>query len=520
MSKKILILLFAFIIYSRVNAQEQFIIYNNDAERLALKSTNSPADCIKAALLADVSSDEANKIISNLDNALKALGQELGNIQQADKRLKAITNKLKAVFLKNYDNSATFSSMLVNGNYRDVGASVLYAYALEQYKIPYQIKETQTYIYVAAYPETYNITLETTDPQKEYITVTDQGKQIIVNLLVKLKYVDEDDVNKIGVQQAYNDFFYKESMALSLKDATGFLYYNKAAENLDAEKYERAYSNILKAQILYPAKRVEFLRKIILNDLIGTLKFNDLRDWVAIANATTYPGFDDKAKEYLKNQFDNLVQNKLWKEGRKETVDQVYNLLALSLKDTILRNDLDKVYYAEVGRYNIVANNYVEGLDYLSKAIAKNPNNVIVKSMIINVIGQKLLNQSIGSMNNISILDKYSKQFSFFAADPTVHSSYIYNYAYLSYYAFEKEDKVNGEKYLQLMRTKLDNAKPEVIKNEQQIGNVFGKASEYYYRTQGKQKAMQILNAGIKYAPNNETLARKIKVLVDSNKKH
>jgi len=66
---------------------------------------------------------------------------------------------------------------------------------------------------------------------------------------------------------------------------------------------------------------------------------------------------------------------------------------------------------------------------------------------------------------------------------------------------------------MQLVRNELDNLKPGIMKNDTQLADMFGKASEFYYRKQGKQKALQILNIGLKYFPNSEEINRKIKVI-------
>lgn len=517
MVKKILFFLFACIIYNDARAQESFIIYNNDAERVLFKSANTSEDYIKLALVAEMSESEEQKIATHLSNDLKQIENELPNNQPPEKRLQKLLQILHSSFLKKYDEKALFNDVFNTGNYNSTDASILYAYILEQYHITYQIKEEPTRVYVLAYPATSNILLETIDPQKGYFAPDDNAKQNYINDLIKLKYLEENYVKDVGVERAFNDFFYNKG-SITLKETVGLLYYNKAVQNFQLDKIDQAYSNILKATIFYPAKKCEFLQKAILLQKIQNLKFNELRDWQAITYASNNIYVNEETKKYLKFQFDDLVENKLWKEGKQESVDQAFNYLYLNLKDSTLKNSIEQTYYSEVGRYNLVANRYPEALQYLSKAIVKNPNNLLVKSMIMSVIVQKFLDQGVGSIHNINLLDQYIKEFSFLAADPVIRSTYIYNYSYLSYSAFNKEDKFNGEKYMQLMRNELDNLKPGTVKSEEQIGNVFGKASEYYYRTQGKQKALQILNAGLKYAPNSEQIARKIKVIVDSSK--
>jgi hypothetical protein len=511
MAKKLLVLILIVFINRSLKAQEHFLIYNSDSEKSLLTSVQSPVDDIKLALVADLNDNDANTLLAKLNSDIKQLGWEATADQKTDKRLKTLFQKVHSTFLKKYDENAAFSKLFNTGEYQCVGASILYAYILEQCKIPYQIKETPTHVYVVAYPESYNILFETTDPTKGYFVPDDKSKANYIKQLVKSKYLDEVYVSKVGIDQAFNEFFYSKT-SITLKEAVGLLYYNKAIEKMDADKASEAYSNISKAQILYPAKKNEFLKSQIMDQMIQNFKFNELKDWEGLTYSVNSKGATEDSKKYVEYQFNELIQSKLWKEGQKDKVVEVYNYLRTNLKDSTLESNIEENYLFESARYEYNSNRYPEALQYLDKAIIKSPNSLMVKSMMVDLIAVKMMDQQTGSARSIAWLDHNVARYPFLAANTVIRSAYLYNYTFLSYTAFSKEDAISGGKYMKLMMYELDTYKDHAVKNEIQIGNAFGRASEYYYRKQGKQKAMEILNTGLKYVPDNELLLRKIKV--------
>ncbi len=288
MIKNLLFLFVILILCHPIKAQEHFITYNNDAEKSLINNAKSPDDFIKLALVANMNEGDANATVSKLNEDIKQLNWESSANQKPEKRLKQLFQMVHATFLKKYEEKASFNQLFSDGEYQCVGASILYAYILDKFQVSYQVKELPTHVYVVAYPESYNILLETTDPAKGYFLPDAKSKENYVNALIKAKYLDEDYVKKVGIDQAFNEFFYSKTN-IALKEAVGVLYYNKAVEELDAEKYNEAYSNIAKAQVLYPAKKNEFLETAIMEEMTKNFKFDDIKDWEGLTFNTKVP---------------------------------------------------------------------------------------------------------------------------------------------------------------------------------------------------------------------------------------
>jgi len=510
MIRKLLLFTVIVVIQQAVSAQEHFITYNNESEKALLNTSQSPAEYIKLALVAEVGENDANSLLKRADDDIKQLNWESTSDQKTEKRLKQLFQKIHAAFLRQYNEKAKFSQLFTTGDYQCVGASILYAYILEQYKIPYQIKETPTHVYVVAYPDSYNILLETTNPTFGYYAPDAKMKANYVQTLVKSKFIDQGHVDQVGIDQAFNEVFYSKT-SITLKNAVGLLYYNKSLEKIDANRYADAYSDMAKAEILYPATKHEFLKNDIMNEVLKNSKFDDMKDWEALVYIVNSPITAEDEKKNVEYEFNELIQNKLWKSAQKDKVDEVFAYLTKNLKDSTLRSNIEDNYLMENGRYAYLSHKNAEAQMYLGKEVLKNPNNPLPKSLLVDLITPQFANQS-GSVQNIELLNQYTQRFPFMAKDPVIRSIYLYNYAFMSLAAFVQNNGATGDKYMKIMMNEMDNFKDYTQKNDLLVSKVFGKASEYYYRKQGKQKAMEILNTGLKYEPTSEDLLRKIRV--------
>lgn len=513
MIKNLLLLSSFFFVSYSLKAQEHFISYHNDTEKTLIANAKLPDDYMKLALAAKMNEADANATVAQLNDRIKQLDWESTANQKPEKRLKQLFQMIHATFLKRYEEKASFDQLFTTGEYQCAGASILYAYILDKFQVPYEIKELPTHVYVVAYPGSYNILLETTDPAKGYFVPDAKTKENYINALIKAKYLDADYVKKVGTDKAFDEFFYSKTN-ITLKEAIGVLYYNDAIEKMDDTKYNDAYSSIAKAQVLYPAKKNEFLQNAIMEELVKNFKFEDVKDWEGLVYNVNSSNSDEDKKKYVEFQFDNLIQKKLWKAAQKNKVDEVHDYLEKNLKDSTLKNDIEDEYLMENARYAYTSNNYTEAQAYIEKAIARNPANPQPKSMLTDMIGPKFNGQP--SVETVKSLDQYIAKYPFLGSDPRIRSICLYSYSYLTYYYFSINDGQQGDKYLKTMCNELDTHNNYLNRNDAQIAMAFGKASEFYYRKNGKSKSIDVLNTGLKYVPANELLLRKIKVLKDS----
>src|ERR1700759_4427138 len=112
MLKKLLIITIILSAIVKAKAQENFIIYNNDTEKLLFKGVTNSDDCLKLTLAADMSEADAHKYYGNLTNDAKQIGSELDKIPQAEKKVQKLQEVLHGSYLKNVSPAARFADVL------------------------------------------------------------------------------------------------------------------------------------------------------------------------------------------------------------------------------------------------------------------------------------------------------------------------------------------------------------------------------------------------------------------------
>ncbi|HKG06485.1 MAG TPA: hypothetical protein VKB19_08505 [Pedobacter sp.] len=489
-------------------AQEKFIKYHNDSEKAAISALGDYKASFKLALLANMPETDAQVYVDKVDAFITGLNWANEASGKPEKKLKPVFNQIHAHFLKKYEHTASFDQIFSSGTYQCVNASILYAYILESLKIPYQIKEMPTHVYVVAYPDQFNIMIETTDPTKGYYVPTEKGKETYIKDLIKSKYLEQAYVDKTGVDKAFNEFFYGKSN-ISFKEAVGLLYYNKFVSHAEKQEFADAYSDIYKANVLYPAKKHEFQRVAMLAELIRNFKFEQMHEWEALTmlvNSET----SVESNDYLKFKFFDAMTSNLFRSSLKAKNDSVYNFIYANLKDASLKRDIEDQYLQETARFLYLAGKLDEARDYAEQGVIKNPKNPLMSSMLIDCILRKGMS-STGSVQNLKNLDAWSSKYDFIKTNVKVRSFYLYNYAFLSATSFEKEQLANGEKYYKLMVTELNSFNDHQDKNQTLMGMSFSGAVLYYFTKNQKQKVADAIAEGKKHCGEDPMFQQVVK---------
>ncbi len=525
MLKFFFIYVILFLSLEEVKAQKEikmdnFIIYNNASERSLLTAGKEPKDWLKLGLVSEVNESKGDQYLILTENYITGLHYEISQNKRPEKRLKELFKKIHDIFLKQYSDKASLTDLFESGTYQCVGASILYAYILEHYQIPYQIKETPTHVYVVAYPDTYNILLETTNPQFGYYAPDDKFKQTFIQTLIKEKIVLDDYVKKNGVDKVFNENYYAKT-SITLKEAIGLLYYNRALKNNDLEKYDLAYSDISKADILYSVKKNDYLRSIMLDQIMNNFKFNSLNEWQALILAINKDSSSQDHKNFLQTHFQNLIHYKLWESPQKTQVDSVYNFIMLNLNDSLLKTDIKDLYLSENAKYAYDSHNYAIAQKYSEESYQQNPNNPFIKRLLVNIMTEQYNSQK-GSLETINSMDSWLAKFPIFKREQEFQLLYVFNYSYISSNAFTKKNESEGEKYLQKLIQELEilkssSDKTAFDKTSIWTGTAFARAGIYYFNKVGKQKAVETIKKGLRYAPDNIDLNRFL-ISFNSNK--
>jgi hypothetical protein len=498
-------------------AQDDLVSYTSTAEKTQLHkdSPKTYKDYFRLALLSSLTESEATTYNKMVDDFVAGLNWQPST--RPDKKLKPIFEAVHFRFLKKYELNASFDQLFTSGTYQCVNASLLYAYILESLQIPYQIKELPTHVNVVAYPESYNIMIETTDPTKGYFVPSEKGKENYVNGLVKSKFLEESYVKKVGIEKAFNEFFYGKTN-ISLAEAVGLMYYNSVIRESENKSYKTAYSNSYKANFLYPAKKHEFMKISMLSELVDEQKIDNESDWaplVALANLD----HNQNTSNHLLYKFNEYLDRFVFKASKKIKADSVYQYLQKNLTDSTLKSNIKGHYLQEISRFLYISSKMEEGRPYFEQAVSFNPDNALTKNMLIEYIGRRSLTP-IATVQNLKKLDDWVARFPTLKAESRIKTMYLLHYIDLGNKAGNAEQEANVLKYYNLLAKGLkENAEIENLPEEEMAELMMG-AMAYYMMKKQKTKAMEALDLGIKYCPNSKSVkevARNKSKLLNAN---
>ena len=510
--KKTLPLIILFIgINCSLKAQD-FVKYHGDDEKALINSAQTPDELIKLAFASELNGEEYQVLYGKFIQDVKQLNLESEAGDKSEKHIKKIYQLVHDRFLKTYNRQAHFGDFEVNGEYQYLSATILYAYILETLKIPYQITQLPSHTYVIANPGTDNIKFETVESEKPFYLFDDQGKQKNVTELIKTNYIDQSYAIRVGVERAFDDFFYAKP-DITLKEAVGLLYFNKALFELQISADE-AYSDICKSDILFPDKKNEYFKMEMMVDMVGNFKYDELKDWKGLTMLVNSKGANDETKKYIQGKFEDFLNNKLINAGQKDKVNEVYNYLHANIADTAVKKHISEDYFFQNAQYYYLTSDYAQALTNLETAYAINPNNPLIISNLVQMILHKYSAQT-PSVQSLSSFNKYIDNYPSIKTNPVILSIGEYYLAFISVNGFSMGDGATGEKYLQLLMHQLDvntNNSSNDIKFHQIVAGVFARASVYYWQKREKPKAIAVLKTGLKYEPTNEELLRKLRL--------
>lgn len=486
--------------YNSVFEKEQF-------ENYAVGKTNG--DYVKALLAIDSTMTvvKSNEIKKGIDDYLSGLKTKTDGYNPK-KKVSYIFKKVHDRFFRKYELDAYFPDIFGSATYNCVSGTALYAYAFDFFGIPYQIKETPIHVFLVAYPQEYNILVETTLPGKAGSYVPSEAiVKRAVDELVDLKIYTAEQVNSIGYNKAYNDYYYGDEN-ITKKDLVGIQYYNKGIISLNDSKFELAYENMLKSSVVYKNKKTEIFNEGILSLLMDQVDFSDVENlkWLI-----SYAKISDNT-DYLKYKLHSILSNENWEGDNLDLAESKLN----KIQDLNLRNELLIVLYSYRAERAHKYQRTSEALTYAEKIYEISPENIDAKNYIALAEIEKMALKNISATRLVE-LDELLEKYPFLEEFGIYHRYQVYIYSFLAANSFHNNKKDAAQGYLlQLEELLGDENQKNTDFDHRAIGEAYGEAGAYFYRNGQKENAINILNRGMNFSPENENIKRKIQLIKES----
>jgi len=482
----------------------------------------------------DASDERTLAVKKELDAFISEVkSSKLMNLSEV-KLMKELHKKVHERFLGSYKYITPFNEIFETGKYNCVSSSALFALVLEELDIPYNIQVQPTHVYIMAYPDTKAISVEMTALKDAYYLPVRKDISRSLGILLELDLTTKEEIQKHGELQIYNEF-YNSNDVVNLRQLVGIQYCNAALTASDDNNYEEAYDAICKTEILYNVDKTQFLKREFLISLLDDAEFDCLKD---ITYLIGYANLKKANESNVYGEYTNFINKQLLINGKKDLADSSHLYITQSLMDTILAAKLNGVFYWGLSEYYSNAYNLKKQFDYAELAYKSSPEVPGIQLWFTRCILQKLGKFSSydehefeddfedeydyegedeekeyqdESLNLLAEYDSYVQKYPFLKTHNLFQMNYFYMCTYASNELYLENDGENGKKYFDMAIDTRDAMEDKEVLESEIVGWLYAEAGSYFYRKKDYKSALQILEEGLKFAPDHERLLVRIK---------
>lgn len=510
-----LILAFGILVSMPVKASDSIIVktpvYYSTFEKNNFDSyiNGSKTDFLNLALSLDTTQTEQKKeqIRSLINNYINGITPKLSITKNEQKKIKTIFSTANQQFFKKYNLDISFDKLFSTGEFNCLSGTIFYALVLQQLNIPFMIKEAPTHVYILAYPSTFSLLVESTDPGMRYYIPDERFKKDYVNFLVESKIVTKDDLRSKDQETLFNENYYSNK-EIKLNELIGLEYYNSGIEYFNEKNYKKAVHQFEKAYILYPSDRVRYMLEGALISVIDGNDFHEINDLDYLLKIVSYSRNKNYQDLFL-DKFNNITGKYLIDENNGTLYEKMYQKIIGELQDTVLIKKTATEYYYEQARSHAIKGEIDKGWGYIVEGYKINPVNLDITELMQRIFTQKL-QYSVGSDNFIRIINDALVQYPCLTKSVDILRTCGIYYLQKAFYSFEQNDKKGGNKHL----LDFENFKGKYNFSIESsiIGSTYSAAASCYYRSNDIKNCKSVLERGLKLSPNNEELVRKYKM--------
>lgn len=490
-------------LYSQTNIDST--LFSQTAE-LQLFTNYNDANAFELLYLID------NEAATDTTKHKKAFYAFLANLDKklprrnSKRTARIIYEQIHENYFTKYVDNPIFSDIFKNSNYNCVTATALYALALEYLKIPYEIRELPSHVYLIAFPKTEKIVFETTTPGSGLMRVNKKYVDYQKKYLVSNKVVTEQEANS---EHFFDKHILTDSI-ISLKQLIGVQYYNTGIKYIEEEELEKAKQQMEKAYFYH--------KETYIKDYLNYMFFASVEKSL---NGTPANICSDLTKLYRYNKdaetvdfnivflYEGILKEQIDKEQGDEIIISQYDCIKNEIETDSIVDKMKDITHLVLARHYYNSMDFDRSLSMMEEIYDESKTNVHL--YIKNCLKNKLYKIT-SPEEGLDSLSYYEEKFSFVAKDEEMLGFKVWCLLKLVYVHFELDEIDEGMVYLNQFRAEF---KPEdkVKYPEDMVGLGFGAASSHYFRKEQLGIAKNLLSEGLAYAPYSLQLKRKMKLL-------
>lgn len=445
-----------------------------------------------------------NKHISVLKNKTTDLSEK--------KKIRVIYDYIHNLFFDKYSYYAMFPDIFINKTYNCLTASILYAYFLEKLEIPYEARLSNEHVYLLAYPGSFNIVMETTNPLSEISQITEKFKKEYINQLRELKLISQDEFSSLSVNDLFSKYYFQEDN-VKFYDLIGSHYLNLSSLYIEKFNYYEAFKSICKSHLISPYYKTIYSIIVVGAEIIQKNQYlkNEDAEILAILSRFTDYGISN---EMVYSDFKTITQNQLMEKNDTLMYSASYNSLIISINDTNLKSDISHYYFKSLSLHYLKLSDYENALSSIEKAFYTKSDNVESLMLLSDIFGAYFSKYYENQDNYDEMYERIQKYYLLnneIKNTKTLGSFRLYYWIYKSNIQLNKLNIAEADKYLSQFEKLLPSKQTSSLSFD--IQNIYIKFSMYYYKKYNNKKAKEYISRGLKILPDNYELNRHFKAL-------
>jgi tetratricopeptide (TPR) repeat protein len=452
--------------------------------------------------------------IQSVENVFNTKMDAIKKIKPAkteEKYVKQIHDFIRVNFLEEYVSESSLADAIENNQFNYVSACVIYALTFDALNIPYRLVETPLHIRIVVHPNTHPILIEPMDPKGELNNISKEFKANYIDQLFANNFINKAQ-QMMGGDALFNDFYFTTNY-VDLKKLTGTEYFNLGVSEFQRANYLAAINTFKKSYLLYPSsKSLEMLTSSCVSYL-ADCKYKDLVDVELLAFLPSLQS-PNIGKEDISGEFARLLSLTLVERDDSAYAKAAYDIMVQTIKDPVIIEEISFFYHYERGRMLCTRGNFREAIPFVSKAFGIRPENRDAENLMTQMLANYLVINISQNRENIDLLehtfDSYSK----------LHENVNLKRLLMLLYLKEMADAFDAREENRGLKAK--NRFEELTKsnlysvNEYEISTAYSKGILYYFRKGNYTAAKNLVNDGLRLAPNNSELLMRKRMIISS----
>jgi hypothetical protein len=491
------------------------IKFSSPYEREAFKSVGKPISFLKLllAMSSTMTLDQETQIKNDLNSFIEELRVKVEKERSDKKRIDYIQQKTHQHFLTKYVEISPFHNIFKNGEYNCVSSTALFAYILQGLDIPFEVKQKPTHVYLVAYPESSIILLESTLPINGIFQLNEKQKNGLIRYLVSSNIIDESELETTDENAIIFKYFYTDEN-VKPEVLVSFQYYNNAISLYNNELTLKAYESICKAELIYTCKAFDFLKHEIVQNIAKDASFEDISE---VRYLKDMAKFSSSATNLL-YYFEKALDEQLIKKNNVSLADSVMNYFKSDLTDSSLIKEATLTYHYSLASYYLITSSNKNALSSILKAYELDKNDLKIQNLMVSAF----INMDEFTDEDEDLISKLEKQaadYPFLKNNNKYMSFQLTVISIVIFYEYEDFEFEEGIALLPKVVELLNKIQDFSAFKEELVAHVFGDAGAFYYRKKDYKKAMELLNLGYKYFPEDENINAKIEIVKNAMSK-